>query len=213
MKNLNLSLAFCFLVLAGLLTSCSTNQFVKRKNHQPRVQVEALTPQPQVETASIETNATAVNDTLPLKSKKPATTQLKSSTPKKQTIAEKMVQAFIPKKKTLFEPVFHPQKRSLNKVKHTQMDGDQITGLVISLVALALAITALLMIIGMVHGNVWVYFVVGLILAIAAIIMAFIAKHLLPFRGISLGAGVLAILAVVLLIIFLILVTVFSIVF
>jgi hypothetical protein len=213
MKNLNLSFTLPLLILVALLSSCSTNQFVRRKNHQPRIQVEASTPVPSVETAYVENERSTINDTLPVKGKYPETQPVKTTTKKKQTLVEKMVNAFLPKKKSVFEPVFHPQKRNLHKVKHTQMDGDQITGLVISLVALALAITSLFMIIGMAHGNVWVYFVVGLILAIAAIIMAFIAKHLLPFRGISLAAGVLAILAVVLLIIFLILITVFSIVF
>lgn len=69
------------------------------------------------------------------------------------------------------------------------------------------------MIIGMAGGNVWVYFVVGMILALIGMTIGFIAKKVLPWRGFSIAAVAVAILSIVLLLIFLILITVFSIVF
>ncbi len=211
MKNLSPSLSIFISVLILTLSSCSINRFTVRKNHQPRIRVEAANPIPALETATVDNNVTLEIDSITHRSGVLPEGKITHQHKPKETIVEKMVKIFMPKKKALFEPLLHPKK--LNKVKHTTMEGDEITGLVISLLALALAITSIFMIIGMAHGNVWVYFVVGLILAIIALIMAWIAKKVLPFRGISLAAGTLAIVALVLLLIFLVLITVFSIVF
>lgn len=211
MKNLSPSLSVLISILIVTLSSCSINKFSARRNHQPRIRVEASNPIPALEVAEVDNSILLGKDSINNRSGVLPDTKVTHQQKPKETIVEKMVKIFMPKKKAIFEPLFHPKK--LNKVKHTTMEGDEITGLVISLLALALAITSILMIIGMAHGNVWVYFVVGLILAIIALIMAFIAKKVLPFRGISLAAGTLAIVALVLLLIFLILITVFSIVF
>jgi hypothetical protein len=127
----------------------------------------------------------------------------------KENFVEKLSGIFIPKKKELLRPVFHPQKKTFGTAKTSD---DRITGLVINLVALSLAIAALLLIIGMAHGNLWVCFTVAMVFACAAIIMGFVGKFL-AFRGIGLLAGILGILAVMTILIFLLLITVVGIVF
>jgi hypothetical protein len=127
---------------------------------------------------------------------------------------ETMIEILFPTKKELFQQLLKPGKLpKANKVKKTGMDDHEITGLVISLLALVLSITSLFMIIGMAGGNVWVYFVVGMLLALIGMTIGFIAKKVLPWKGFSIAAVAVAIFSIVLMLIFLILITVFSIVF
>lgn len=224
MKKTNTILIVLFSAVMLILSSCNVNKFSYRKNYQPRVRVEVVNTIPSIEKINIEDNIQASKDSISTRNKiKPQTAQhqtfkqrsvsLSNTIKPKETITEKMVTVFFPKKKEIFAPVFHPKKNKLNKVKHTTLNDDEITGLVISLVAFALAATSLFMIIGMAHGNVWVFFVVGFVLATAAIIMAFIANKTLPFKGISLGAGMLGILSLILILIFLLLITVVKVIF
>lgn len=214
MKKLNPFFVISIFVMVIFLTSCSTNQFAARRNHQPRVKVEAMSSVNQTELVKINDHGVVQKD-----SAQPQVVVVKDLNNKpalkpKNTIMETMIEILFPKKKELFKQLLKPGKLpKANKVKKTGMDGNEITGLVISLLALALSITSIFMIIGMAGGNVWVYFVVGMILALIGMTIGFIAKKVLPWRGFSIAAVAVAILSIVLLLIFLILITVFSIVF
>ncbi len=122
-----------------------------------------------------------------------------------------MIKVFFPKKVDVFQPIVHPSAE-LGKGNDQNMEGDRVAGLIVGTLALAFGIAALFMIIGMAHGNVWVYFVIGLILAVAATIMGFIGKQL-PWKAFSIIASYLGILAIVLLLIFLVLIEVVHIAF
>jgi hypothetical protein len=217
--SINLILIFIIIVLTG----CSKNNFIVRKNYQPRVKIEVnktlaiqnegivanyLSPQniqvrtqpnvPQKQKIKRVKKETFVN-----------TNDVKVSSVKKKTLMEKLATIFVPKKKELLNPIFHSRKKTSGTAK---TDNDRIVGLVINLLALAFAIVGLLMIIGMAHGNVWVCFVVAMVFACAAIVMGFIGR-MLAFKGIGLLAGVLGILAVMAILVFLLLITVVHIVF
>jgi hypothetical protein len=203
-KIISFNLVILFIVVG--LTGCSKNTFQVRKNYQPRVKVEVNN------TVSIEENGIVTSDIMPqsFPIRKNTDIPLKHSSVKikkeKEPFMEKMADIFIPRKKELLRPVFHPEKKSLRTAGSHEGD-DRTTGLIINLLALAFGIAAVLMVIGMVHGNVWVYFIIGLVLAIAAIIMGFIGK-MMAWKAFGWLAGIIGILAVVLLLIFLLLVAV-----
>jgi len=209
-KKLSVNLIILFIAI--IFTSCSQNTFQARKNYQPRIKIEANKNVPVLEEEGIVTN-NLTTQTIAVKTtpivhginipKKQHNIKVKKEN---QPLVEKLVKAFFPKQKKMLDQLKDQNGNKLNKVKGNKMDDTQITGLVISLLALALAIASLFMIIGMAHVSLWSYFAVGMILAAVACGMAFIAKHLLPFKGISLAAGALAILAMVLLIIFMVLI-------
>jgi hypothetical protein len=205
MKKLIL-LNLAIVVVLGL-SSCSRNNFQTRKNYHSRIKVEASNISP---TQEIVINQLVIRE-VPSQKISPvhqSVPQVKIIKPK-ETLMEKMATVFIPNKKELLRPVFHPAKKA---ALPPDEGGDRTTGLVINLLALAFGIAAVLMVIGMVHGNVWVYFVVGLVLAIATIIMGFIGK-MMAWKAFGWLAGVIGILAVVLLLIFLLLVTVVHVAF
>lgn len=201
-----ISINLTILLIATILTSCSKNTFQVRKNYHPRVKVEV--------SRDIHENNLVANhlttQRIPVETKPniPYPDQLKIKK-EKENFLEKMAGVFIPKKKELLRPVFHPEKKHLYR---SAEGGDRTTGLIINLLALAFGIAAVLMVIGMVHGNVWVYFVVGLVLAAAAIIMGFIGK-MMAWKALGWLAGIIGILAVVLLLIFVLLVTVVHVAF
>lgn len=214
MKKLNPLFVISIFALVIFLGSCSTNQFAARRNHQPRVKVEAMGSVNQTELVKINDHVVVPKDSVQPQVAVVKDLNNKPALKPKNTIMETMIQILFPKKKELFQQLLKPGKLpKANKVKKTGMDDHEITGLVISLLALVLSITSLFMIIGMAGGNVWVYFVVGMILALIGMTIGFIAKKVLPWRGFSIAAVAVAILSIVLLLIFLILITVFSIVF
>jgi len=207
----SISIYSVLFIVAVLLISCSRNTFQTRKNYQPRVKVEVNhnthLEQEGIATNDLHTQSIPVNKNQHIP-KKNVQVKLKQE---KETFLEKMATVFVPKKKALLRPIFHPEKKAMGTGGLSE-GGDRTTGLIINLLALAFGIAAVLMVIGMVHGNVWVYFVIGLVLAAAAIIMGFIGK-MMAWKGLGWLAGIIGILAVVLLLIFLLLVTVVHVAF
>jgi hypothetical protein len=176
-----------------------------RKNHQPRIRIES---QPVVETQHLtpvlvsEPTLVFTSSSTGLEPEKKAVINEKPPT----NFFHKLLVTFYPGQKQILKKVFDHPKHQLG-VAQTKEGGDKTTGLIINLLALAFGIAAILMVIGVAHGSVWVYFVVGLILAAAAIIMGFIGKGM-AWRGFGWLAGIIGIVAVVLLLIFMVLVVV-----
>lgn len=206
-KVLSINLTIIF--LAAMFTGCSKNTFHSRKNHQPRVKVEANNNLKFEEAGIVSNKLTVQNISVHTDPTIPQNQPVVKVKKEKETLIEKMAGIFVPKKKEILRPVFQPQKKTFGTAKTSD---DRVAGLIINLLALVFAITALLMIIGMAHGNVWVYFVVAMVFACAAIIMGFVGRFI-AFRGIGLLAGILGILAIMTILIFLLLITVVHIVF
>jgi hypothetical protein len=203
MKNIYF-IYFFFLMLVVCMASCNTNSFMARKNHQPRVRIEA---EPVVEIQPSAPVWISVDHPVLTPSKVGSETEKKNAVEEKPThFLHKLLVSFYPRQKVLLKKVFDHPKHQLG-VAETKEGGDRTTGLIINLLALAFGIAAILMVIGVAHGSVWVYFVVGLILAAAAIIMGFIGKGM-AWRGFGWLAGIIGIVAVVLLLIFMVLVVV-----
>lgn len=200
MKNRYTQLIIIFATL--FLFSCSSNQFTVRKNFHPRVKIEAPENVPSVNTAQLplQTQSEAIkpekNKSIP--NTPPEELKLVHSKKKPSQITKIVSIHKTPKK-------FTPSSKKLNKTKTTHLDDSQVAGLVVSIIALCLAIAAYMMIIWMVNGGLFAGFIVGLVLAGAAIAMGFIGGTL-PFKGISWLARVLGILAVIVLMIILVLV-------
>lgn len=188
-----------------ITTGCSRNSFSTRKNHQPRIRVEAKQTAPVDQEVMIENSLSTQKIPVQITTHVPKTKTVQL-TVKKEPLIDKLVKKFFPKQKKMLDDLKEKNNHRLHKVEGNKMDSSQITGLVLSLLALVMAITSMLMIIGMAHTNLWVFFAVGMILATVAITLAFITKSLLPFKGISLAAGALGIIAIVLLIIFMVLI-------
>jgi len=189
-----------------VLTSCSTNRFQLRKNFHSRVSVE--TDRTDFEKAESLNPISQAPD-----SSKTVTNLEQKVKPKEgilTLIMDKMVDHFMPKKKELFKPVLHPAKKKLTKANSTK--DERTAGLIINILAITFAVAALLMIIGVAHGSVWVYFTIGMVLAAAAIILGFIGKHM-AWKGFGIIAGILGIVAAVGLIIFMLLVVVVHVTF
>jgi len=203
-------IGFASLVIATLLTGCSKNTFQSKKNFQPRVKVEANHREMNNQEKLVVNQINPENIPILTVTTVPQEKKIIKVIKKKETLMEKMVNVFAPKKKEILAPIFHPNKKILGESK--TLAGERTVGLVINLLAIACAITALLLIIGMAHGNVWVCFTIGMVFALAAIIIGFVGK-MLPFRGFGLLAGVLGILAAMALLIFLLLIAVVHIVF
>ena len=212
--------------LVLVLSSCSLNKFSVRKNYHPRIKLEAslAIPISPIEVVNVENyisiknnpialNANVENNSKIYPKQKPKKSIRDNSISLGSTPIETMVKILFPKQKERFAPVLHPTKKKLDKVKGTKMDDEQVVGLVVGLIALVLAITSLFMVIGVAHGNFWIFFVVGMILAIISIIMGFVARKTLPFKGISLGAGIVGVFAALMLVIFLLLVAAFGVIF
>jgi hypothetical protein len=123
---------------------------------------------------------------------------------------ETVVKVMFPQKKEIFKPVLHPQKNQLSKVTRENMDGERVAGLILGILSLSMAIAGALMIIGMATGNIWVYFVIGMLLAVFAIILGAVGKRL-PFRGLSIAGLAIGIVVVVALLAMLIVFTVLGI--
>lgn len=206
-KNNQLILLAAMLML--VLSSCSINRFSTKKNHHPRVRLEASHDLQFIETVNNDLVAipSYVTPTMkPLKSNpSKVTKKVKKSG---ESFSEKVIKTFFPEKTQIFKPIFERKKNPLKKGQETKMDGDQVTGLVINLLALVIAITSIFMVFGL-SVNVWVYFLIGLILAICALIIGFVGKHL-PWKGFAIAAIAVAILAIILLIVLMVAVTVFS---
>jgi hypothetical protein len=205
MKNNNFIIYFFFSILVICMVSCSTNSFMARKNHQPRVRIEA---QPVIEMEQstpllVSADPTAIT---PLEIGSGPVQNEVIHEKKGPNLLHKILVTFYPRQKQLIKKVFDHPKHQLG-VAQTKEGGDKTTGLIINLLALAFGIAAILMVIGVAHGSVWVYFVVGLVLAAAAIIMGFIGKGM-AWRGFGWLAGIIGIVAVVLLLIFMVLVVV-----
>jgi len=195
---------FLFLLLIVFLFSCSSNQFTVRKNFHPRVKIEATTqpvPSHHVETPIQAPHSTAIVEKEPSAIDKPDTEQKINRTYINKTHITKTIAIHkTPHKIKL-------SKKRLNKTNATNMDEAQVAGLVVSIIALCLAIASYMMIIWMANGGVFAGFIVGLVLAAAAIAMGFLGGTL-PFRGISWLARILGILAVIVLTVFLLLILV-----
>jgi hypothetical protein len=187
------------------LSSCSTNGFFVKKNHQPRVRIETQAIPDEISPVHT-TSISSVQVKEEIKIKEPKRSVKKTNTP----FFHKLLVTFYPKQKKILDKVYHHPKHDLGVSRLDEGDGDggdRTTGLIINLLALAFGIAAILMVIGVAHGSLWVYFVVGLVLSAAAIIMGMIGKGM-PWKGFGWLAGVLGIIAVVLLIIFMVLVAV-----
>ena len=201
MKRTQLSQIILLLVLSFVFVSCTTNKFSVRKNFQPRVSIEAVTPQP-TETSPTTVAANVSADTLSEKNQMPTEKSVKSVVKPKESILEKIVRKTFPKKKEILDQVFDSPKKHLNKTKDTNLEGTQIPGLIIGILSLTFAIASLCMIAVMVNGGLIAGFVTGLILALIAMVLGIIGKFF-PFRGMSTTGVVLAGLAIFLLCIFL----------
>lgn len=199
------------LLLMLALASCSQNTFKSRKNYQPRVKIESQRND-QLTNETINVNALStekiiINNSANISKKDlPQNKKRERLSKPKTPLIEKLVEKFFPKQKRILDELKKKNGYKLSKSKGTQMDDAHITGLVLSLLALVMAISAMMMIIGMAHSNLWIYFAVGCILAAVSITLAFITKSLLPFKGISLAAGTLGVIAIVMLIIFMVLI-------
>ena len=204
MKRIQTNQLFLLLLVSITFFSCSVNQFSTRKNFHPRVKIETNVVPPSNEILLTNTENISV-DSVQTKSENPKEEKLFVNVKPKETIIEKITKQVFTKKHHLSDTLFHPQKKHLNKVQDPKMDGSQVAGLVIGLIALCFAIAAYMMIIVMANGGLWVGFIIGLLLAAFAITMGFIGKQL-PFRGFSLAAGILGIIAVFVLMLFLILI-------
>lgn len=209
MKKTN-QLFFFLVMMLMVLTSCSVNHFSTKKNHHPRVRVEASNNTQLIEGANNEQVAIPVHTAPAIKQikSKPVTIISKKISRTTESFSENVIKTFFPKKAKILKPIFERKKNPLKKGQETKMDGDQVTGLVINLLALVIAITSIFMVFGL-SANVWVYFLIGLILAICALIIGFIGKHL-PWKGFAIAAIAIAILAIILLIVLMVAVTVFS---
>lgn len=211
MKRTDSGLISALIVIMFLLSSCSLNRFSIKKNYQPRVKVEAVNPNPVVETSYIENVIISSPPTLvdtKIEAKKESKVLLNSHP--KETIMEKMVKVFFPKKREIFEPVLHPQKNKLKIGEKPTLDDGQVVGLILGILSLVSAIAAGLMIIGMAQGNILVYFAVGMILAVVAIILGAIGKKL-PLKGLSIAGFVIGIVVVVALLAMLVVFTILGI--
>lgn len=184
------------------LFSCSSNRFTARKNFHPRVKIEGPADVPSTYTAQLplqtqpETITREKNQSIP--NTQPDELKIIHTKKKPSQITKSVSVHKTPQK-------FTPSSKKLNKTKATHLDDSQVAGLVVSIIALCLAIAAYMMIIWMVNGGLFAGFIVGLVLAGAAIAMGFIGGTL-PFRGISWLARVLGILAVIVLMVILVLV-------
>src|SRR5688572_11679312 len=142
------------------LVSCSTNGFFIRKNHQPRVRIEAqATPDKvsPVQTASV--TPIQVKEDVKIKHPKRSVEKVKGEKP---NFFYKVLSTFYPKQKNLLDQVYNNPKHKLGVSRLDEGDGDdgdRTTGLIINLLALAFGIAAILMVIGVAHGSLWVYFV------------------------------------------------------
>ena len=174
-----------------------------RKNHQPRVRIEVQS------TVEVEKLSTVNVKTDPVVEHPGRIKPLPDNKQAKETqpsFFEKVLVSFYPGQQKVIKRVFDHPKHKLHPAQ-TKEGEDRTTGLIINLLALAFGIAAILMVIGVAHGNLWVYFVVGLILAAAAIIMGMIGKGM-AWKGFGWLAGIIGIVAVVLLLIFMVLVAV-----
>ncbi len=197
----NPSTPIIVLFFAVFFASCSTGEFAVRKNYHPRVKIEP-------------TEVSDINYT-PLVVQTP--TQEKNKPKKLASIDKQQVEQKVHYQKVNLKQnhkkteVQTPQKKrlsshqKLNKTQGSKMDGTQVAGLVVSLIALCLAIASYMMIFWMMNGGLYAGFIVGLVLAAAAIAMGFIGG-MLPFKGISWTARILGIIAVFVLMVFLVLI-------
>lgn len=176
-----------------------------RKNHQPRVRIEA---QEVVETEKLTLAKVQTDSSIKHPEKIKSIPDDNKKVGSKTSFFEKVLVTFYPGQKKLISKVFDHPKHKLNPSDPDPKEGeDRTTGLIINVLALIFGIAAILMVIGVAHGDVWVYFVVGLILAAAAIIMGMIGKGM-AWKGLGWLAGAIGIIAVVLLLIFMVLVVV-----
>ncbi len=212
MKRIHTPLLPIVSLIIILLSSCSLNKFSTRKNFQPRVKVEA-THTPLEEKTNIETfdivekNSQNDKEILATNHVKLSNVAASNKMEPKKTFADKVITTFFPKKAALLKPALQPQKNKLGRVEEPSMEGDRVAGLIIGIISLVTAITAAFMIIGMASGNIWVYFAVGMVLAVCAIILGAIGKNL-PFKGLSIAGFTLGILVVVALLVMLVVFTV-----
>jgi hypothetical protein len=204
-KNLTLRL-FLFLFISGTLFSCSVNQFAVRKNFQPRIQIDPIIIDPSVEVLN-HSSSNVFSDSSSTKTGTTREAPVHIQHKVKPTLLEKIVRKTFPRQQEILDRIFDHQKKRLNKTQDPELDGSQVTGLIIGILAMLFAIASYLMIIVMVNGGLYTGFIVGLVLAAAAIAIGFIGK-MLPLRGISIAAGVLGIVAVFVLIAFLVLIIV-----
>jgi hypothetical protein len=186
------------------MVSCSTNGFFVKKNHQPRIRIEAQPGFGNTDAIPMEHSMNAETEDECLESSIQTETAPKSEI--KPNFFYKTLSTFYPCQRKILKKVYEHPSHHLGYAAPKE-GGDRTTGLIINLLALAFGIAAILMVIGVAHGNLWVYFVVGLILAAAAIIMGFIGKGM-AWRGFGWLAGIIGIVAVVLLLIFMVLVAV-----
>jgi hypothetical protein len=197
---------FLFLLISSAFFSCSVNQFSVRKNFQPRIQIDPMANELSVEVPN-RSSSNIIKDSSNTKKAAAGEEPVNIKQKVKPTLLEKIVRKTFPQKKEILDRIFDHQKKRLNKTQDPDLDGSQVTGLIIGILAMLFAIASYLMIIVMVNGGLYTGFIVGLVLAAAAIAIGFIGK-MLPLRGISIAAGVLGIVAVFVLIAFLVLIIV-----
>jgi hypothetical protein len=202
MKKIN-PIRIFLLISVICMVSCSTNGFMVRKNHQPRIRIEA---QEIVETERLSPEKVQADPSIKHPEKIKSIPEENKKVEVKPSFFEKVLITFYPGQKKIISKVFHHPKHQLNPAEVKEGE-DRTTGLIINVLALVFAIAAILMVIGVAHGDVWVYFVVGLILAAAGIIMGMIGKGM-AWKGLGWLAGAIGIIAVVLLLIFMVLVVV-----
>lgn len=199
------------LMVTGMMISCSTNSFIVRKNFHSRVAVEI---QPHL-SEGLELVQQEEQVTVPIKLKeirkqKSVETANGKNSNHQVGFTERVIRTFYPDMASQLKPLFNHQNRKLHKVTKPTMDSDQVAGLILGILSLVSAIAGGLMIIGMASGNIWVYFVVGMILAVMAIVLGAVGKRF-RLKGLSIAGLAIGIVVVIALLAMLIVFTVLGI--